>query len=377
MKILIVRPFPSVVNLKNNSYNQQEIGLATAFKKIGNDVAIVYYSNTNWQDVFQTRFGNIKIIYRKAKKIFGINSIFDDYTLIKKQYDLIITDEYSQSESCKICREYGGKTIIYHGPYYSKTQKKFNIFMFFFDFLHLKSIKEENPLIYTKSELAKKYLESKGLNVEKAIGVGLDISQLENNIDVSNFSSEIEYSDFNLLYIGVLEKRRNIIFLLKLLKRLIKIDERYQLIIVGEGKNKAYVRTVFDYIKNNGLGKNVKYVDKLPQNQLRDLYRKVKFFLLPTSYEIWGMVLMEALYFGNIVLTTYNGGSSSLLQQKNGFLLKLDLEEWFKIITLNKHLSELRTDYKKFNRGLIENSYNWDAIACEMLKGYKNHKTKL
>ena len=42
MKILIIRTYPSIMNIKN--YNSQEIGLARAYIRAGHDCDIVYYA---------------------------------------------------------------------------------------------------------------------------------------------------------------------------------------------------------------------------------------------------------------------------------------------------------------------------------------------
>ena len=45
MKILIVRTFPSVINL--NNYNVQEIGLAKALTRQNQECGIVFYNGNN------------------------------------------------------------------------------------------------------------------------------------------------------------------------------------------------------------------------------------------------------------------------------------------------------------------------------------------
>ncbi|MFR6092194.1 MAG: hypothetical protein ACLUIR_02040 [Faecalibacterium prausnitzii] len=37
--------------------------------------------------------------------------------------------------------------------------------------------------------------------------------------------------------------------------------------------------------------------EKAPQYQMKGVYQQADFFLLPTEYEIFGMVLLEAMFF--------------------------------------------------------------------------------
>ncbi len=59
-------------------------------------------------------------------------------------------------------------------------------------------------------------------------------------------------------------------------------------------------------------------------------FRQADFFLLPTEYEIFGMVLLEAMFFRRVVLTTPNGGADMLLRSgENGIVLeKSDPARW-------------------------------------------------
>lgn len=72
----------------------------------------------------------------------------------------------------------------------------------------------------------------------------------------------------------------------------------------------------------------------MQQEELSNIYKISDIFLLPTEYEIFGMVLLEAMYFGLPVITTYNGGSSTIIENgKNGFICsKLDKAEWKEIV---------------------------------------------
>lgn len=61
----------------------------------------------------------------------------------------------------------------------------------------------------------------------------------------------------------------------------------------------------------------------MEQKYLSGVYNLADFFLLPTEYEIFGMVLLEAMYYKTVVLTTDNGGSSTLIDNgRNGYILK-------------------------------------------------------
>ena len=100
------------------------------------------------------------------------------------------------------------------------------------------------------------------------------------------------------------------------------------------------------------------------------MYKQADFFLLPTEYEIFGMVLLEAMYYGNVVLTTRNGGSSTLIQNStNGFVFDTkDAKQWANAI-LNLS-AEKKANIQQNAHEKIADSFTWDKLAGEFEKMY-------
>lgn len=367
MKVLIIRAFPSLINLKSNSYNQQEIGLATAFLGLGHEAGIVYYGDDkHLNEIYKTKHGDINIYYRKAKVLLNRIALFEKFDDLKENYDFLILNEYDQYETYKTLKKYSSKCIIYHGPYYAEFNKRYNLYNKAYDLLFLKRIRKMQPCIYTKSKLAKEYLNQKGLPVEDYLGVGLDIDQMRtDDREFNPIKEKINTDNINLLYVGKLEKRRNILLLLEMINKLIVLNENYRLVLVGNGE-KEYVEEIFAYIEQNHLGDYIIYQEKIQQKHLPYLYKNCNCFLLPTSYEIWGMVLMEAMHFGCPVITTYNGGSSTLIEDGlNGLILELDVQKWVEAIENHKfHAKEIEI----YNKKILAEKCNWEIIAKKMLR---------
>ncbi len=376
MKILIIRSYPSIVNLKSNSYNQQEIGLASAFLAQGHEVGIVYFGgDTHLDEEYQSVNGIIKIYYRRAKVILGKIALYEDFDDLKKYYDMLILNEYDQFETAKTLKKYAKKSVIYHGPYYASFNKRYNMYNKLYDILYKRRIKKYAPVIFTKSKLAMEFLNRKGLKVRDYLGVGLDVNQLMQASDEMPAFEELVLKDKKyLLYVGKLEERRNTMFLLRCLKSLIDKDDTYRLIMVGNGDNE-YKKQVFDYILDNQLSDYVLYKERLEQRQLPYVYRHANIFLLPTSYEIWGMVLMEAMLYNIPVVTTYNGGSSSLIKDYvNGKIIdELNVDIWIEAIVNTEYDLKRLSDY---NQKIIEEKCNWEHIAQRMVDAFMEMRNK-
>ena len=322
MKILIIRNSPTIISI--NNYNIQEIGLAKSLIAKGNEVGIVFYTDDNYKEEL---FNDIKIYYVPAKKLLN-HCLYNDiiYEIIDN-YDIVQVSEYNQIMSYRILKRVPEKVVIYHGPYENKnTLSRINNLIF--DFVYLKKYLRLNPFILSKSNLAKDFLLEKGFDRIKVVGVGLDNEKFQNqheNEKLVNIFSQNKNKKV-LLSIGTIESRKNTLFLLKVLKHLKEIKDEYILYLVGQA-NLKYKKRCLKYIHKNKLEKNVIFIDSLNQNEIPYLYKNANCLLLASNYEIFGMVLLEAMYFNVPIISSLNGGSSYLLDKEN-IIEEFDVKKW-------------------------------------------------
>ena len=262
--------------------------------------------------------------------------------------------------------------VIYHGPYYSEFKKKYNMVNKMFDKLFLKKYLKEQPLIITKSYLSEDYLKGKGFNNIYTIGVGIDKDRF--NLKNEELSNEVKklmskIGDRKIiLYIGQLEERRNIEFIIKVYSKIYNNDKNTVLLIIGKGREE-YVNKCKEIVRENNIVDNVIFHPKMNQEDLSIIYKNSSAFLLPTFYEIFGMVLLEAMYFGVPTITTYNGGSSMLIEDnKNGYIIK-ELDE-------NKWAEKVNYILKTNNDEIINNAkhtiekFTWDNLVEKFIEVY-------
>ena len=94
-------------------------------------------------------------------------------------------------------------------------------------------------------------------------------------------------------------------------------------------------------------------------------------FLLPTKYEIFGMVLLEAMYYKTVVLTTDNGGSNTLIDNgRNGYILQDEnASKWANVVS--EITSEKMNAVKEAAHDTIADQYPWDKLADSFMESYK------
>lgn len=379
MRILIIRNYPSYMAVKNNTYNIQEVGLAKALVRKGHICDIVFWTDKQEEDVVISVDAErqVNVFYRYGKTMLK-NTVYTRCNELFSQYDILQPAEYNQIQAWLLAKKQPQKTVIYHGPYYSKFNKRYNMMCKVFDAVFLKKYIQQNTQFLVKSELAKQFLIHKGIRAENicTVGVGIDTQMLSNNeVECCEPLYQKMKSDSNelkLLYIGRFEKRRNIPFIIDIFQKVLEKCSNARLYMVGSGE-KEYLEAAFDYMDKTGVRDKVFWQEKMEQKYLSNIYRLADFFLLPTEYEIFGMVLLEAMYYGTVVLTTNNGGSSTLIDNSiNGFILEdSDAGKWSDIIEDVYSDKEKMLSIQKSATEKIANEFIWDEVAQKIIEVYE------
>lgn len=378
MKVLVIRAFPSEIKAESLTYNVQEIGLAFALTRKGcqADVLCCSEDGSSLKVRELTNDGLAITLYTVPAFKFLKNGFPKKIDYILEKYDVLQVTEYNQLYTWYLSKKYPKKTICYHGPYYSAFNKKYNKMAFLFDLLFLKRYKKLNTPFITKSNLAKEYLVSKGLKNVTSIGVGLHASFMVDALDQNVIPeiAKLEHEEcLKLLYIGAVEPRRNPFFLLQVLKKLIDAKVEAKLIVVGKFKSDSYRNDFYTMLKSLELEDCLVYIPAIEQKNLRQVYMLADVFLLPTFYDIYGMVLLEAMYFGVPVLTTLNGGANMMIKNgENGFIVpEFITDKWVKIVLRLKNNKMLAEKIGEKARQTIIESFTWDRLVDKFIAAYE------
>ena len=114
-----------------------------------------------------------------------------------------------------------------------------------------------------------------------------------------------------LLYVGTIEERKNLIFLLQALK------EKKEMQLICIGKKTTYYKKVQLFIKKHNLQDNVRFIDILNNKELSLIYQKSRGVVYPSIDEGFGIPILEAMYSKTPIITSNKnifkeiGGSDS------------------------------------------------------------------
>lgn len=378
MKILLVRSSPGYVDVRTARYNIQETGLARAFNKKGHQCDVVFWGGKK-EEVVEIEYdkgSTFKVFYLKAYNILK-NGAYVGLKELSKEYDIVHCGGYDQLESWLLAKSIPEKLVVYHGTYYSSFNKGYNKKVKVIDKLFLPRFKRKGIFFDTKSNLSADFLKQRGLKDVYPVGVGIDLEQLQaKEMLESPLSDKLlsikKDSKKILMYVGRIEPRRNILFLLDIFKAVNESNKDTKLLIVGKGEEE-YRKKCFDYAEEIGIKDAIIYEEYIDQKNLPLVYSYADIFLLPTIYEIFGMVLLEAMYFGAPVVTTYNGGSDMLIENnKSGLIIDaFDVEVWKKEVLSLLNDSERKDRIVNEAKGKIENDFTWDALANKFINVYE------
>jgi len=367
-KILFVRTVPYEFNA--NTYNVQGFGLGKAFCRLGYDFDFLCFSKKGDSEYIlcEENGHRVKVISKPRIRLFrtGISREICNREFLE-QYDFVISCEYDQYMTYAMSKV-SDNVVMYSGPYY-------NLFFLpfvspIYDFLFTKPINRNVKCKFVKSPLAKDFLEKKGYTDVESIGVALDIERFDADVPITpDVQKLVDYMTENrcILYVGALSDRKNYPFLLEVYKKVLLDNPDVKFVMIGKGKD-GYVKKYFDQLPKE-VKAGIYRLERIDNAQLKYIYPLAKAFLLPSKLEIFGMVLLEAMYLGAPVITSWNGGSSTLIEGRNtGQIVKeFNSDTWKNAVQRFLDDGEYSTSVTSAARKLIYEEYIWTALARKML----------
>ncbi len=179
---------------------------------------------------------------------------------------------------------------------------------------------------------------------------------------------DLKDSDKVFLFVGRINKLKNIFFIVDCLKLLNyrKLNFKYKMLFVGDGQD--YLELKY-YIEKNKMSDYIVLCGGVKDRELlRDYYVRSDLFLFPSLYDASSIVQIEAA--AQKVPTIFLKGSktsSDITNRVNGIIVKNKRE-------FSDSIYELMTNNELYNY-ISENCYkevykNWDNVVKEVYKNY-------
>ena len=367
--IVIVRTGANALDLR--TYNCQELGLAKELTNKGFRVSIVMAGYKNSIERFQTNFESVNVYYLKYVSIdqrygyfIGYNKVLQDLRPdVLQVHDLGI---YMTWKVVRWAKMNDVPCYLIQGTYCISRKPVIHQLDYLFSHTFGKDVVKNVSGIGCKTIAASEFVRSIYKRDTHLTYIGLDESKFS-KFESIDWRNKLKIQDKRiLLYVGLLEKRRNPEFLLNLMKRL---PDDFILLIVGNGPLQADIDRK---IKDERLAGKVLLLGKLPQEELPSLYLQSDLFLLPSSYEIYGMVILESMYFGLPVISSSTAGADTIIENEvDGVILnKFDVDLWKdSILSVCSNESVLES-MKTASTLKIKEHFIWEKAADSFVKLY-------
>ncbi|MDO4308160.1 MAG: glycosyltransferase [Eubacteriales bacterium] len=354
-------------------YNAQEIGLAKALDSLGNEV-IVYKLVSIKERKHVEKIDSCKhsrIIFYPTKCL-GINGIIDT-KILDTSLDALIY--FSDTQFCvpkvyKWARKNSVKFFPYIGVIESHSNNKMKKKL-------VNGMFKRNLRVYkkchcfTKTPTVKMRLEEIGVKNVTVTPVGLDLSLLESdfeNYDLIELKKKYCYKseDKVLLFIGRLIEEKQPIRMIEIFSELYQQNTSLRLLIVGTGELKDQVTNL---IKKKELEDYIQMIDKIPNKNIWELYRIADCFVNLNQQEIFGMAILEAMYYGCKVVAWQAPGPNLIIEDGVSGWLAASNEDVKDYIKNPQDMS-----MAAYNR--IVNKFTWASTAKTIIRRLQEEKNE-
>ena len=175
-----------------------------------------------------------------------------------------------------------------------------------------------------------------------------------------------------LLCVGTISRRKGYIHLIEALKIL---DNAYdiELNIVGD---QYYERDYYDelrrYIAQESIENKINFLGRLKRQELNEKFRTSSIFVLPSLWEGYGIVLIEAMSYGLPIIATNTGAVPEIIvHKKNGILVPVGSAKAL-AASIEELIKNQRLAISMSKENLIRASsfYSWNEMAnkfCDTL----------
>lgn len=346
-------------------YNSQEIGLAKELDKLFSEV-IIYKAVPMSELKSKSNVDGCShsTLYQIPVKSKGINGIWD-CSVMDNTLDALIYFSDTQlavPNVYKWCCKNGIRMYPYIGVIESHSTNAVKK-------LVINAMFKRNIAVYkkctsfVKTPTVADKLSKLGVKHTILTPVGLDISLLHTDYEktsIQELKRKYGYQpdDNVLLFIGRLIDEKQPIRMIDILADIRNKDQSYKLLMVGTGELKNAVE---ERIRNFNLSDYVQMIERIPNSEIWELYRMADAFVNLNQQEIFGMAILEAMYYGCKAVAWRAPGPNLIIEDCISGYLADSNEAVIESIMNQKDIS-----ISSHNR--IVNFFTWKSASTQVLK---------
>jgi phosphatidylinositol alpha-mannosyltransferase len=198
------------------------------------------------------------------------------------------------------------------------------------------------------------------------------IEIVPNGIDLKKYNHSLKKhtKQKTILYIGRLEKRKGVGYLLEAFKELSKHHQDVQLVIAGDGE----LRSRFElWVKQHRVPR-VKFLGFVSDRRKHTLLNNADLFCSPALYgESFGIVLLEAMAMGLVTVAGNNPGYASVMRGvgKASLFDPRDTKQFSEKLEKFLYNEKQREEWKKWAKQYVQ-QFDYPKIVDKYERLYKH-----
>lgn len=321
MKVAIIVPIVGNFGRKG-FYHSQEIGLGKELASEGNEVIVYKCVPQKAMDGIQTEnHDGITIKYIPTRS-FGPHGMFN-VNLIESNTELVFAFADTQFIIPKLyryCRKNNILFIPYVGIAHSFQQNlKSRIMDMVFKATTLQVYKKVS--VITKTEDAKKELETLGVKHCLVAPVGMDFQSLKQdyeNYDRIAIRKKWGFSEDDVIisFVARMQPEKHPMEMLEIFAKVNRGNKK--LLMVGKGPLEEKLKQRAKELNIDGF---VRFISEVRYDEMWQIHYLSDYFVNLRPEEIFGMAIMEAVYYKSCVVALRAPGPNTILSGMNGHFL--------------------------------------------------------
>ncbi len=373
MNVLIVIPaFP--VNIENieGGVNSALSNLLKGFSNANITIRVISFNREIFEETIVSYSKSIDIYYLPEGKLPHIfNFSFKGSSILKKHIAAFNPSivHYAMSGYILLTRMFGLLQIpqiaTIHGIPFSEAKQKINI---------------KDKLVYYTNGIVELFFCPKNIihisqySVAKFTGRREKVfTIIPNAVSPDFFKIPFKNNTSNkLLYVGSIEARKNLLYLLKVLKVLVEKEFFFSLDVLGGFTDEVYKKEILSFIKNNQQEQYVTLHGWQSQQKLQEVLAQSDILIVSSKQETLPMVIAEAMSAGKVVVCSTVGGIPEMVKDgEDGFLFNIATIENALTILENLYNNNLViTSIQKKARNSAIDRYHCDKVAQKTISFY-------
>lgn len=181
---------------------------------------------------------------------------------------------------------------------------------------------------------------------------------------------------FKFIAVCYLTRKKGLDILIKSFAKSFKGNYDVELLIGGQGQE---YNNLVNLAKEINIYSQVKFLGDLSRENVVKYIKESDVFVLPSRFETFGVVFIEALALGKPIIASRCGGPEDIVKQGNGLLVEVE-----DIDGLSKAMQHMYNEYEKYNhKDIIKDCnerFSENAVMMQLenyyLETIKNYNNK-